>query len=106
MPPGPKLMRARRAAPKSRRSRRARGRSARGAEAYLAGRRIRQASPGPVLMHGSSERSCLWMRVFAAPILLAAATVIGLSAALLRGRGGQYVVWLTVWAQVWVIAGV
>ena len=29
-------------------------------------------------MHGSPDRSRLWIRVFAAPVLLAAATVTGL----------------------------
>lgn len=57
-------------------------------------------------MHGSSDRSRLWMRVFAAPILLAAATITGLLAALLGGTLGQYVAWLTVGAPVLVIAWV
>ena len=57
-------------------------------------------------MHGSSDRSRLWIRVFATPILLAAATIIGLLAALLWGSVGQYVAWATVGAPVLVIAWV
>jgi Flp pilus assembly protein TadB len=57
-------------------------------------------------MHGSSGPSRLWIRVFAAPILLAAATVIGLLAALLWGAVGQYVAWVTVAAPVLVIVWV
>lgn len=55
-------------------------------------------------MHGSSDRSYLWIRVFAAPILLGAATITGLLAALLWGTAGQYVAWATVGAPVLVIA--
>lgn len=55
-------------------------------------------------MHGSSDRSYLWIRVFAAPILLGAATITGLLAALLWGTAGQYVAWVTVGAPVLVIA--
>lgn len=55
-------------------------------------------------MHGSSDRSRLWIGVFAAPILLAAATIIGLSAALLWGDFGQYVAWVTVGAPVFVVS--
>jgi fatty acid desaturase len=58
------------------------------------------------MMHGSSDRARLWIRVFAAPILLAAATVTGLLAALLWGTVGQYVAWVTVGAPVAVVAGV
>jgi hypothetical protein len=54
-------------------------------------------------MHGSSDRSRLWIRVFAAPILLAAATITGLLAALLWGEPGQYVAWVTVGAPVFVV---
>ena len=57
-------------------------------------------------MHGSPDRSRLWIRVFAAPILLAAATITGLLAALLWGTVGQYVAWVTVGAPVLVIAWV
>jgi membrane protein implicated in regulation of membrane protease activity len=57
-------------------------------------------------MHGSSDRSRLWIRVFAAPVLLAAATVTGLLAALLWGTVGQYVAWVTVGAPVLVISRV
>jgi len=57
-------------------------------------------------MHGSSDRVRLWIRVFAAPILLAAATVTGLLAALLWGTVGQYVAWVTVGMPVAVVAGV
>ncbi|WP_456620152.1 MULTISPECIES: hypothetical protein [unclassified Bradyrhizobium] len=57
-------------------------------------------------MHGSRDSSRLWIRVFAAPILLAAVTVTGLMAALLWGPVGQYVAWVTVGAPVLVIAGV
>lgn len=55
-------------------------------------------------MHGSSDRARLWIRVFAAPILLAAATMTGLLAALLWGTAGQYVAWVTVGAPVAVVA--
>ena len=47
-------------------------------------------------MHGSSDRARLWIRVFAAPILLAAAT----------GTVGQYVAWVTVGAPVLVVSWV
>ena len=57
-------------------------------------------------MHGSSDRARLWIRVFAAPILLAAATITGLLAALLWGAVGQYVAWVTVGAPVLVVLGV
>jgi membrane protein implicated in regulation of membrane protease activity len=57
-------------------------------------------------MHGSSDRSRLWIRVFAAPIVLAAATITGLLAALLWGTVGQYVAWVTVGAPVLVISWV
>jgi hypothetical protein len=57
-------------------------------------------------MHGSPDRSRLWIRVFAAPILLAAATITGLLAALLWGTLGQYVAWVTVGAPVLLIAWV
>ncbi|MCK1720263.1 hypothetical protein [Bradyrhizobium sp. 141] len=57
-------------------------------------------------MHGSSDHSRLWIRVFAAPILLGAATITGLLAALLWGTAGQYVAWVTVGAPVLVIASV
>lgn len=57
-------------------------------------------------MHGSRERSRLWIRVFAAPILLAVVTITGLMAALLWGSVGQYVAWVTVGAPVLVIAWV
>ena len=57
-------------------------------------------------MHGSSDRSRLWIRVFAAPILLAAATITGLLAALLWGTVGQYVAWVTVGAPLLVVAWV
>lgn len=56
---------------------------------------IRRTNPGPVVMHGSSDQSHLWIRVFAAPILLAAAEITGLLAALLWGTVGQYVAWVT-----------
>ena len=55
-------------------------------------------------MHGSSDRPRLWIRVFAAPALLAAATITGLLAALLWGTLGQYVAWVTVGAPVAVVA--
>ncbi|MDA9436416.1 hypothetical protein XH88_32415 [Bradyrhizobium sp. CCBAU 51627] len=58
------------------------------------------------MTHGSSDRAHLWIRVFAAPILLAAATVIGLLAALLWGTAGQYVGWVTVGAPVAVVSWV
>jgi hypothetical protein len=57
-------------------------------------------------MHGSSGPSHLWIRVFAAPILLVAATITGLLAALLWGAVGQYVAWVTVGAPVLVVLGV
>jgi membrane protein implicated in regulation of membrane protease activity len=57
-------------------------------------------------MHGSPDRSRLWIRVFAAPILLAAATITGLLAALLWGTVGQYVAWVTVGGPVLVITWV
>ena len=57
-------------------------------------------------MHGSSDRARLWIRVFAAPILLAAAAIIGLLAALLWGTVGQYVAWVTVGAPVLVVSWV
>ena len=57
-------------------------------------------------MHGWSGPSRLWIRVFAAPILLAAATITGLLAALLWGAVGQYVAWVTVGAPVLVVLGV
>ena len=57
-------------------------------------------------MHGSSDRARLWIRVFAAPGLLAAATIMGLLAALLWGTVGQYVAWVTVGAPVAVVAWV
>lgn len=56
-------------------------------------RSIRQTSPGPVVMHGWSDRSHLWIRAFAAPILLGAAAIADLLAALLWGRVGQNVAW-------------
>ncbi|WGD56292.1 hypothetical protein QA641_21790 [Bradyrhizobium sp. CB1650] len=55
-------------------------------------------------MHGSTNRSRLWIRVFGAPILLAAATFAGLLAALLWAGFGQYVAWVTVGAPVLVTA--
>lgn len=57
-------------------------------------------------MHGSSDRGRLWIRVFAAPVLLAAATIFGLLAALLGERSGQYVAWVTVGAPVAVVGWV
>ncbi len=57
-------------------------------------------------MHGSSDRARLWIPVFAAPVLLAVATITGLLAALLWGTLGQYVAWVTVGAPVAVIAWV
>ncbi|QQO22134.1 hypothetical protein JJB98_20430 [Bradyrhizobium diazoefficiens] len=57
-------------------------------------------------MPGSSDRARLWIRVFAAPILIAAATISGLVAALLWGTVGRYVAWVTVGAPVLVIAWV
>jgi hypothetical protein len=57
-------------------------------------------------MHGSSDRAGLWIRVFAAPGLLAAGTITGLLAALLWGTVGQYVAWLTVGAPVLVVSWV
>ena len=57
-------------------------------------------------MHGSSDRARLWIRVFAAPVLLAAATITGLLAALLWGAAGQYVAWVTVGAPVAVVGWV
>lgn len=57
-------------------------------------------------MHGSSDRARLWIRVFAAPGLLAAASIVGLLAALLCGTVGQYVAWVTVGAPVAVVAWV
>jgi hypothetical protein len=58
------------------------------------------------MMHGSSDRAHLWIRVFAAPGLLAAATIFGLLAALLWEKCGQYVAWVTVGAPLAVIAWV
>ena len=58
------------------------------------------------MMHGSMGRARLWIRVFAAPVLLAAATSTGLLAALLWGTSGQYVAWVTVGAPVAVVAWV
>ena len=55
------------------------------------------------MMHGSRDRSRLWIRVFGAPILLAALTVTGLLAALLWGDIGRYVAWVTVGSPVVVI---
>jgi hypothetical protein len=57
-------------------------------------------------MHGSPDRSRLWIRVFAAPIVLAVSTIMGLLAALLWGTVGQYVAWVTVGAPVLVISWV
>jgi hypothetical protein len=57
-------------------------------------------------MHGSSAGSRLWIRVFAAPVLIACATITGLLAALLWGTVGQYVAWVTVGAPVLVVLGV
>ncbi|GGI25315.1 hypothetical protein GCM10010987_33770 [Bradyrhizobium guangdongense] len=57
-------------------------------------------------MHGSSDLARLWIRVFAAPVLLAAATILGLLAALLWGTAGQYVAWVTVGAPVAVVGWV
>ena len=57
-------------------------------------------------MHGSSDSARLWIRVIAAPVLLAAATITGLLAALLWGAAGQYVAWVTVGAPVAVVAWV
>lgn len=57
-------------------------------------------------MHGSSDRARLWIRVFAAPGLLAVATVVGLLAALLWGTIGKYVAWVTIGAPVAVVAWV
>ncbi|MET4800540.1 fatty acid desaturase [Bradyrhizobium sp. LB11.1] len=57
-------------------------------------------------MHGSPDRVRLWIRVFAAPVLLAVATITGLLAALLWGTVGQYVAWVTVGAPVLVVAWV
>lgn len=57
-------------------------------------------------MHGSSGSSRLWIHVFAAPVLLAVATITGLLAALLWGALGQYVAWVTVGAPVLVVAWV
>lgn len=57
-------------------------------------------------MHGFSDRARLWIRVFAAPGLLAAATITGLLAALLWGTVGQYVAWVTVGAPIAVVASV
>ncbi|MCP3470306.1 hypothetical protein NLM33_08210 [Bradyrhizobium sp. CCGUVB1N3] len=54
-------------------------------------------------MHGSPLRSRPWLRVFVAPILIAAATSIGLLAALLWGEIGKYVAWVTVGLPVLVI---
>jgi len=58
------------------------------------------------MMHGSSDRAYLWIRVFAAPGLLAVATITGLLAALLWGNVGQHVAWVTVGAPVAVVAWV
>ena len=57
-------------------------------------------------MHGWSGPSRQWIRVFGAPILLAAATITGLLAALLWGAAGEYVAWVTVGAPVLVVLGV
>jgi membrane protein implicated in regulation of membrane protease activity len=57
-------------------------------------------------MHGSFDRSRLWIGVFAAPMLLAVATIAGLLAALLWGTVGQYIAWVTVGAPVLVVAWV
>ena len=57
-------------------------------------------------MHGSSDHARLWIRVFAAPTLLAAATITGLLAALLWGAAGQYVAWVTVGSPLAVVAWV
>ena len=58
------------------------------------------------MTHGSPDRARLWIRVFAAPILLAAATITGLLTALLWGTVGQYVAWVTVGAPVLVVSWV
>ena len=58
------------------------------------------------MMHGSTDRARLWIHVFAAPSLLALATSTGLLAALLWGRNGQYVAWVTVGAPVALVAWV
>jgi hypothetical protein len=48
------------------------------------------------MMHGSFDGARSWIRVFGAPIAIAAATSIGLLAALLWGDVGRYVTWVTV----------
>jgi hypothetical protein len=54
-------------------------------------------------MHGSSDRPHLWIHVFAAPVLLAAACITGLLAALLWGEVGRYVAWVTLGCPVLVV---
>lgn len=55
------------------------------------------------MMHGSLARVRPWTGVFGAPALLAALTVLGLSAALLWGSTGRYIAWATVGSPVLVI---
>jgi hypothetical protein len=57
-------------------------------------------------MHGSSDNSRLWIRVFAAPVPRAATTIIGPLAALLWGSVVQYVARVTVGIAMAVIASV
>lgn len=57
-------------------------------------------------MHGSSDRSRLWLRVFGVPILLGELTTIGLLAALIWADVGKYVAWVTVGAPVVIVCWV
>jgi hypothetical protein len=43
-----------------------------------------------------TDRSRRWLRVFGAPIVIAALTLAGLLAALLYGDFGRYLSWITV----------
>jgi hypothetical protein len=54
-------------------------------------------------MHGSLDRPRLWIRVFGAPILVAALTLLGLLAALLWGEIGRFVSWIAVGSPLLVI---
>ena len=57
-------------------------------------------------MHGSSDRSRPWLRVFGVPILLGVLTTIGLLAALSWADIGKYIAWVTVGAPVAIVGWV